>query len=72
LEAKNGPFRLLFPALCKPTAPVASPAATSAAATGLTMPRRKHTREYNRGRSIEAERELNDEYVAERNKPPPF
>jgi hypothetical protein len=46
--------------------------ATPEAATGLTMPRRKHTREYNRRRSIEAECKLNDEYVAERNKPPPF
>jgi hypothetical protein len=64
--------RLLFPMLCKPTAPVAPPAAMPEAATGLTMPRRKHTREYNRQRSIEAERKLNDEYVAERNKPPPF
>ncbi len=64
--------RLLFPMLCKPTAPVAPPTATPEVATGLTMPRRKHTREYNRQRSIEAERKLNDEYVAERNKPPPF
>jgi hypothetical protein len=64
--------RLLFPTLCKPTAPVTSPAATPEAATGLTMPRRKHTREYDRERRIQAERKLNDEYVAERDKPPPF
>jgi hypothetical protein len=64
--------RLLFPTLCKPTAPVASPPATPEAATGLTMPRRTRTREQNRQRSIQAERKLNDEYVAERNKPPPF
>jgi hypothetical protein len=64
--------RLLFPALCKPTAPVASQAAIPEAATGLTMPRRTRTREQNRQRSIQAERKLNDEYVAERNKPPPF
>jgi hypothetical protein len=36
------------------------------------MPRRKHTRAENRRRAIEAERRLNDEYVDERNKPPPF
>jgi hypothetical protein len=64
--------RRLFPTLCKPTASIAAPAATPEAATGLTMPRRTHTREYHRQRSIQAERKLNDEYVAERNKPPPF
>lgn len=64
--------RLLFPTLCKPTAPVSSPAATPQSASGLTMPRRKHTREENRQRSIEAERRLNDDHVAERNRPPPF
>jgi hypothetical protein len=36
------------------------------------MPRRKHTREYNRQRSIEAERRLNHNHVAERTKPPAF
>jgi hypothetical protein len=36
------------------------------------MPRRKHTREYNRQRSIAAERRLNDDHVAQCNKPPPF
>jgi hypothetical protein len=64
--------RLLFPTLCKPTAPLAAPAATPEAASGLTMPRRTRTREQNRQRAIEAERRLNDAYVAERNKPPPF
>ena len=64
--------RLLFPTLCRPTAPTASPTATPEAASGLTMPRRSRTREQNRQRSIEAERKLNDAYVAERNKPPPF
>ncbi len=64
--------RLLFPTLCKPTAPIAAPAATPEAASGLTMPRRTRTREQNRQRAIEAERRLNDAYVAERNKPPPF
>jgi hypothetical protein len=36
------------------------------------MPRRRTTRAQNRAKRIEAERKLNDEYVAERNKPPPF
>jgi hypothetical protein len=36
------------------------------------MPKRRHPRAHNRRRAIEAERRLNDEYVAERNKPPPF
>ena len=66
--------RLLFPSLCKPTAPISAPAnaPTVDASRGLMMPRRKHTREYNRQRSIEAERRLNDDHVAEPNKPPPF
>ena len=36
------------------------------------MPRRKKTRAHNRQNAITAERRLNDEYVIERNKPPPF
>jgi hypothetical protein len=64
--------RLQFPTLCRPTAPIASPAATPEAASDLTMPRRARTCERNRQRSIEAERRLNDEYVAERNRPPPL
>jgi hypothetical protein len=64
--------RLHFPTLCKPTAAVAPSGITPKPATGWMMPRRKHTRDYNRQRSIEAQRRLNDEYVAERNKPPPF
>jgi hypothetical protein len=39
---------------------------------GLMMPTRRRTRAENLARRIEAERRLNDEYVAERNKPPPF
>jgi hypothetical protein len=51
--------RLLFPTLCKPTAPVSAPAVVDLEPNrGLMMPRRKNTR-------------LNDEYVAERNRPPP-
>ncbi|HYP96312.1 MAG TPA: DUF222 domain-containing protein [Mycobacterium sp.] len=66
--------RLLFPSLCKPTAPISAPANAPSvdASRGLMMPRRKHTREYNRQRSIEAERRLNDDHVAQCNKPPPF
>jgi len=64
--------RLHFPNLCKPTASVVQSGIAPQAATGLMMPRRKHTREYNRQRSIEAERKLNNDRVAERNKPPPF
>jgi hypothetical protein len=63
---------LLFPTLCRPTAPIASPAVRPEAASGLTMPRRTRTREQNRQRSIDAERRLNDAHIAERNKPPPF
>ncbi len=69
--------RIPFPSLCRPTAPLTvSDAAAAAAAAqpgrSLAMPRRKHTRAENRRRAIEAERRLNDEYLAERNAPPPF
>jgi hypothetical protein len=65
--------RLLFPALCKPTAPVNVPAVVAVEPNrGLMMPRRKNTRADDRAKRIEAERRLNDEYVAERNRPPPF
>jgi hypothetical protein len=36
------------------------------------MPKGRHTRATNTARTIAAERKLNDAYVAERNKPPPF
>jgi hypothetical protein len=36
------------------------------------MPKHRRTRAENRAKRIEAERKLNDDYVAERNKPPPF
>ena len=39
---------------------------------GLAMPRRNTTRAQDRAKRIDAERRLNDAYVAERNKPPPF
>jgi len=67
---------LLFPTLCRPTAtlwmPGHEPMVPPSINRGLMMPRRKHTREYNRQRRIQAERKLNDEYVAARAKPPPF
>lgn len=39
---------------------------------GLMMPTRRRTREADRARRIKTERALNDAYVAERNRPPPF
>jgi hypothetical protein len=65
--------RLLFPSLCTPTAPVARVNVAAAEPNrGLMMPPRKATRAQDRAKRIEAERRLNDDYVAERNKPPPF
>jgi hypothetical protein len=69
--------RIMFPTLCRPTAPVTTPDPATATnnpdpSRGLAMPRRKHTRAENRQRAIEAERRLNDAHIAERNKPPPF
>lgn len=73
--------RLLFPALCRPTAPVAGDrSAHTAPATGLTMPRRNRSRAEDRARRIDEERLLNEadqptEWAlrrAERQKPAPF
>ena len=66
--------RLLFPMLCKPTAPVHAPANAASVEPnrGLKMPRRKTTRAHDRAKRVDEQRKLNDEYVAERNKPPPF
>jgi len=36
------------------------------------MPKRRHTRAANTAKAKAAERRLNDDLVAERNKPPPF
>ena len=36
------------------------------------MPKRQHTRAHTTAKAIDAERRLNDAYVAERSKPPPF
>jgi hypothetical protein len=67
---------LLFPTLCRPTgtlwAPGHEPRVEPKSNRGLMMPKRRRTRAENLARRIEAERRLNDEYVAERNKPPPF
>ena len=52
--------RLLFPELCVPTAPTTvNPADVPAAhTTGLTMPKRRTTRDDDRARRIEREREV--------------
>jgi hypothetical protein len=67
---------LLFPTLCRPTAtlwpPGQEPTVRLRGDRGAMMPKRRRTRAENLARRIEAERRLNDEYVAERNKPPPF
>ncbi|MFI5506341.1 DUF222 domain-containing protein [Mycobacterium sp. NPDC051804] len=55
--------RLLFPTLCRPTAPVevahAGDCPTDPAARGLAMPRRKTTRAHNRADAINDERRFN-------------
>lgn len=65
---------LLFPTVDTTSAPIDTPAPVP---TGigkiLTMPnRRKRNRARAIGYRIKAERALNDAYIAERNKPPPF
>jgi len=66
----------LFPTLCQPTAtlwaPGDEPTVPPSGDRELMMPRRRRTRAENLARRIEAERKLNDDYVAERNRPPPF
>ncbi|OBG16524.1 HNH endonuclease [Mycolicibacterium celeriflavum] len=67
---------LLFPTLCRPTAPVVVNRSPDDhlddAARSLKTPRRKRTRAQNHARAIEDERRANQPYVDERNKPPPF
>ncbi|WP_197374380.1 HNH endonuclease signature motif containing protein [Mycolicibacterium baixiangningiae] len=64
---------LLFPTLCMPTAPAPlKPEQVTSTERGLNMPKRRRTRAQNRARYIERERRLNDDFVAERTKPPPF
>lgn len=55
--------RLLFPTLCKPTAPLSAPADARKAqpSRGLMMPRRTITRAQDRATRIDAERARNRE-----------
>ncbi|MFI5506627.1 DUF222 domain-containing protein [Mycobacterium sp. NPDC051804] len=60
--------RLLFPTLCRPTAPVevvhpAGDCPTDPAARGLAMPRRKTTRAHNRTKAINDERRFNQTLI---------
>ncbi|BBY94883.1 hypothetical protein MGALJ_45520 [Mycobacterium gallinarum] len=58
--------RLLFPTLCRPTAPVTvtpSTATTDPAARGLAMPRRTQTRRQNRTQAITDERRSNQALI---------
>jgi hypothetical protein len=61
--------------LCEPTATLwhdEPPVVDTSGDRGAMMPKRRHTRAHNEARAIAAERRLNDAYVAERNRPPPF
>jgi len=65
----------LFPELCCPTGELHLPAYEPTGdidRRGVMMPKRRRTRAENLTRRIEAERKLNDDHVAERNRPPPF
>lgn len=66
----------LFPTLCRPTGalwtPGGEPRVDPTPDRGLMMPRRNRTRTENLTRRIQTERRLNDQYVTERNKPPPL
>ena len=55
--------RLLFPTLCRPTAPVSAPvdAPTAGPSRGLKMPRRNSTRAQDRAKRIDIERARNQE-----------
>ena len=74
--------RLLFPRLCRPTAPITAREGlrdipdTGATGRGLMMPRRKQTRTQQRAKAIADQRRRNEpfaaERIAERNKPSPF
>jgi hypothetical protein len=55
--------RLLFPSLCRPTAPVTArdvPTTTTDPSRGLAMPRRAQTRTQNRAQAIDDERRFNE------------
>jgi hypothetical protein len=67
--------RIFFPAWNTTTAELPPPRLTPVAngnGRGVMMPKRQHTRATDRTRRILEERALNDAYVAERNRPPPF
>ncbi len=67
--------RLLFPSLCRPTAPVVIDDTVELlddAVRALKMPRRTTTRAQNRAKAIKAERRRNQPHADERNQPPPF
>lgn len=67
--------RIFFPAWKTTTAQLPPPLPTPVAkgsGRGVMMPRRRRTRAADRARRILGERALNDAYVAERNRPPPF
>ena len=66
---------LLFPTLCLPTGELRLSThhrTIELDRRGTMMPKRGRTRAENLQRRIEAERKLNDDHVAERNRPPPF
>ena len=57
--------RLLFPTLCRPTAPIAQMNVTSTESSrGLTMPRRTRTRAQDRAKRIDDERRHNQQFSA--------
>ncbi|WP_204250223.1 HNH endonuclease signature motif containing protein [Mycolicibacterium goodii] len=68
--------RLSITELAKPTGELNLPTTPVPTADpdlrGLKMPKRRRTRAQNLARTIVAERKLNDDLVAEHNKPPPF
>lgn len=66
--------RILFPHWNITTATLPPPSTTPdpSHARALMMPTRRRTRAQDRAHRIKRERALNDAYVAERNRPPPF
>jgi len=68
--------RLSITELAQPTGQLDLPATPIPTADpdlrGVKMPKRRRTRAQNTARAIAAERKLNDDLVAEHNKPPPF
>lgn len=67
--------RLLFPALCLPTGELhglPTDYRSLSGDRGPMMPTRRRTRQRDRAHRIDAERALNADHVAERNRPPPF